>query len=46
MIKVVGHLLDYVARHLCAARTVEVSDRIAVVDAFESGEVASDIVDG
>ena len=46
MIKLVGYMLDYVARHLCAAGTVEVGDRIAVVDAFESGEVAPDIVNG
>jgi hypothetical protein len=45
MVKVVGHLLDYVAGDLRTARPVEICDTVAVVDAFESGEVTSDFRD-
>jgi hypothetical protein len=46
MVEIVVHLLDHVTRHLRPARPVEIGDRIAVVDAFESREVSSDIDNG
>src|SRR5262249_1360430 len=41
VIQVIAHLLDNVTRHLRAAWAVEISNRITIVDAFESGEVFS-----
>ena len=41
VIKVVAHLLDDVARNLSSARSIEIGDRVTIVDALQSGEVFS-----
>src|SRR5215213_890720 len=44
MVEVVRHLFDDVARNLRSAGSIEISDWVVVVDAFESGEVTSDFL--
>ena len=42
VIKVIAHFFDDVPWHLRAAWPIEISNRVAVMDAFESGEVLPD----
>jgi hypothetical protein len=46
VIEVITHALDHQTRYLRAAWAIEVGHRKTVVDAFESGELFSDFVDG
>jgi hypothetical protein len=46
VIKVVAHLFHDVARNLSAARSIEIRDPMAIVDAFERGKVFSNFGNG
>jgi hypothetical protein len=45
VVEIIVHCLNDRSRNLCAARPVEIGDRMAIVDAFERGEMRTNFFD-